>query len=362
MCVVEHGETEDKALIDEKVIRSLITRKGRAGETSRVQAAKALGVLNQSTLRPYLLQLMDDPSPVVVRQVIEAVGQSKDRQFVPWLLGKLSDRRYRVDARLALASFGTRILGTLADHLTDKTVDLRLRMNIPRVFAQIRHQQSVDILTAIIGQLEPAVKYRAVKALNKLRSQYRQLRFDEEKVNTTLIEETKSYYEILQILHVQHGLEDRPPTQLLKTALSERLDQNLEVIFRLLGLCYPPRDIYSAYYGIVSSRKEVRASGVEFLDNVLGKDLKSYLMPFLDPISSETTILKGQKLFGLSVKGRQEALASLILGRDPCLRACAIYNVTPMDPPDLVKLVEQARSDQDPLIRETAERVLHNTG
>ena len=143
---------------------------------------------------------------------------------------------------------------------------------------------------------------------------------------------------------------------------SERLDQNLEVIFRLLGLCYPPRDIYSAYYGIVSSRKEVRASGVEFLDNVLGKDLKSYLMPFLDPISSETTILKGQKLFGLSVKGRQEALASLILGRDPCLRACAIYNVTPMDPPDLVKLVEQARSDQDPLIRETAERVLHNTG
>ena len=330
-CLVEHGRPEDKVLIDEELIQSLISRKGEEGELSRAQTARALGSLNQPSFHPYLRQLMDDSSPLVVKQVIESSGQTKDRQFVPWLLSKLSDKQYRADARSALASFGPRILGTLADHLTDETVHLSIRMNIPRVIIQIPHQQSVDILTANIKHLDPLVKYPAVKALNKLRARYAELHFDERRVDAALIEETQSYYEILHILHLQREAQNSPRAELLSKALSEKLDQNLELIFRLLSLRYPPRDMYGAYHGIVSDKKEIRASAIEFLDNVLGKDLKTHLMPFLDPISPELVIEKGQQLFGLRVEKREEALACLILGRDPWLKACAIYNVTGID-------------------------------
>ena len=357
-CILEYGTSEHKALVDEELIESMISSKGQENELSRALGARALVILRRSRLHPQLLQLMEDSSPVVVRQIIESTAQTRDRQLVPWLLSKLADKRFRAPARSALASFGTRVLGTLTDHLTDKTVELSLRVNIPRVFVQIPRQQSVDMLTASIKELDSPVKYAAVKALNKLRARYRELRFDGGLIEDVLIEETKSYYEILQIFYFQQQEAESPRAKLLRRALAERLDHNLELIFRLLSLRYPPRDMYGAYYGIISDKKQVRASAVEFLDNVLGKGLKSYMIPFLDPISPEVMIQKGRELFGLHIESREEGISLLIQGTDDWLRACAIYNVGPNDPSELLKLVEESRSDPNPLIRETAESAL----
>ena len=359
-CIARYGDPEEKNLIDEAVIQSLIDRKGKEGEVSRALAAKVLGFLNRPALRTYLLKLADDPSPAVIRQVIESAGRAKDRQFVPWLLAHLSDKQHRADARSALAAYGNRILGTLVDYLTDETVDLSVRVNIPRVFSQIPNQSSVDLLSAHIERLDPQVRYPAVKTLNQLRTRYRQLRFDEKTIDAALIDETRSYYEILQILHVQRQARDAAAEELLKKALQERLDHNLELIFRLLGLRYPPKDMYSAYYGIVSSKKDTRASAIEFLDNVLGKNLKTYLLPFLDQVSTEAVVLKGQQLFGLRVESQEEALARLIRGRDSWLKACALYNIGGTDSQQLVKLAEEACNDPDPVVRETAQTILQS--
>jgi len=62
--------------------------------------------------------------------------------------------------------------------------------------------------------------------------------------------------------------ENRAVLRLLRQALQERMDQKLERVFRLLGLRYPPADIYSAYSGLRSQRSDLRASAIEFLDNL----------------------------------------------------------------------------------------------
>lgn len=118
--------------------------------------------------------------------------------------------------------------------------------------------------------------------------------------------------------------------------------------------------MYSAYYGIVSSKKDTRASAIEFLDNVLGKNLKTYLLPFLDQVSTEAVVLKGQQLFGLRVESQEEALARLIRGRDSWLKACALYNIGGTDSQQLVKLAEEACNDPDPVVRETAQTILQS--
>jgi len=78
-------------------------------------------------------------------------------------------------------------------------------------------------------------------------------------------------------------------SSLLTRALRERLDQRLERVFRLVALIYPPHDIYSVYYNC-KVKPALRASAVEFLDNLLTADLQSTVVPCLeDSFDPETT-------------------------------------------------------------------------
>ena len=116
--------------------------------------------------------------------------------------------------------------------------------NVVKVFAQIPSQEAVDILTSNLVRADPLVKYHLVKALNKLHTNYPRLRFPREKVDASLIEETRSYYAAVQILQAQRkAARSNASDQLLQTAIIEKQDENLELIFRLLGLRYPPKDM-----------------------------------------------------------------------------------------------------------------------
>ncbi len=353
-CVAAFGAPEEKALIDERTIRTLLGRE----EEVRAQVARALGALNRPDLHGHLLRLAEDPSPAVARQVIESVGQTRDRDLVPWLLTRLSDRRYRSDARRALVAFGPSILNPLSGLLADETADLSLRRSIPRVLSEIPAQQSVDLLVACLERAPLPLKYPLVKALNKLRARHPALRFDGGRVDALLVEETRSYCEILQVLHAHRGARDGAATRLLRKALAEKRDQNLERIFRLLGLRYPPQDIFNAYRGVVSGDGAARANALEFLDNVLDRDKKRYLFPFLEQVPMEVVLQKGQELFERRIETREQALDHLIRGPDAWLRACAIYNAPEADSLHLRGLVEEARRDPDPIVRETAEKAL----
>ena len=209
--------------------------------------------MNRPDLREYLLKLRDDSSAAVVRQVIHSAGQTRDSAFIEWLLDKLSQSEFRADARRALAAFGKEILGTLNELLENESLDLTIRANVIKVFTQIPSQEAVDILTSNLVPADPLMKYHLVKALNKLHASYPRIRFPRERVDASLIEETRSYYSAVQILQAQRKAARKGASdQLLQTAIIEKQDENLELIFRLLGLRYPPKDMLNAYGAIVS--------------------------------------------------------------------------------------------------------------
>ncbi len=60
------------------------------------------------------------------------------------------------------------------------------------------------------------------------------------------------------------------------------MQQELERIFRLLGLLYPHLDVHSAYVGLQSKSVSVHDNALEFLDNVLKPQLREMLVPLLD--------------------------------------------------------------------------------
>jgi hypothetical protein len=224
--------------------------------------------------------------------------------------------------------------------------------------AQMPDQATVETLVQCLRDIDPALKYDVVKALNKLHVGHAGLKFKRDAIESILIWETRSYYEILHLLHAQQGFENRDGFALLKRALAEKQQQNLERIFRLLGLVYPARDIYNAYYGIISRQKTLRANSVEFLDNMLHRDIKKYLFPILDDLAPEVVLRKAEELFGVHRRTREESLICLINGDDNWLRACAAYCTIGIESETVADAVAGISRDPDPIVRETVELVL----
>ncbi|UCE25032.1 MAG: HEAT repeat domain-containing protein [Candidatus Zixiibacteriota bacterium] len=356
--IAMHGAPDEKALIDDDTVESLINLPGEEGVVARRQVAGAMGYLGDARYNRYFKRFLNDSDSGVVNNAIWSVGQLKDRNFVPWLLNALADKRFRRQAREALAAYDVSILGTLFDYLTDGRVEPAIRRSIPRVMSQIPRQEAVDGLTSGLVRVDNYLKYYVVKALNRLRTGYPELKFDEASIDEALMEETRGYYEILQLIDI-HCADDTDASKLMVKSLREKLDQNLERIFRILGLSYPPGDIYNAYLGIVSSRQDQRASAIEFLDNLLKSNVKRYLLPILDESSVDKIIRKGQDLFGIRFADKDEALLALIDGRDHWLKVCAIYCCRDQKSDRINKAVEAALHDREPIVRETAALVLN---
>ena len=154
---------------------------------------------------------------------------------------------------------------------------------------------------------------------------------------------------------------DAAAHDLLRTAVAEKQDLNLKRAFRLLGLTYSAEDMYSAYLGHASGDRSTRASALEFLDNVLHREEKELLMPFLDMSSRRAAIAHGEHVFGTRISNRNEAIGFLLQGADSWLRACALYSLGGAAVADFGDAITRLRADSHPVVRETAELVVGAT-
>lgn len=104
----------------------------------------------------------------------------------------------------------------------------------------------------------------------------------------------------------------------MEKALAERMDQGVERTFRLLALIYPHADVYSAYFSL-SARPALRASAVEFLDNLIDQELRPLVVPLLEDRKTFEAIdvANDTETFW------EEALQPLLSGDDAWLKTIA---------------------------------------
>jgi len=220
-------------------------------------------------------------------------------------------------------------------------------------------QEAVNCLVNSLRVLDPFLSYRVIKALSKMRLHFPHLSFQDETIHAFILDELKNYYEFFTILHSDDINEEAPrPLRLLRQALQERMDQKLERIFRLLGLRYPPKDIYSAYNGIRSAQAHIRASAVEFLDNLLLPSLKQLLFPILEESTSDALVLYGDQHFGIQRKTRVAYLEQLIDGRDEWLQTISLYVAGNLGLLELQQSLRAAASNPNEVVRQTARQSL----
>jgi hypothetical protein len=126
------------------------------------------------------------------------------------------------------------------------------------------------------------------------------------------------------------------------------------MVFRLLGIGYPQKDIYFAYAALKGSRKDKRIAAIEFLDNLLKKDIKRLILPLLEEDTPERLFARAVRYFNLRAPGRREALKILLQQPDPWLKACSLHTVGLERIMELEPLCRELEQDRDARVSETA--------
>jgi hypothetical protein len=164
------------------------------------------------------------------------------------------------------------------------------------------------------------LRQRLITALNKLKQRNPAMELDTALIELLLAGEIAGHYRSYQILgHLQPS--DTGHAH-IKDALRQAMSQELERIFRLMGLISPEINLEDAYVSMQSENSLVRANALEYLEHVLRPDLREVLLPLIDRQVSDTDRAQlADRFVGASMGTADEAMATLLASDDPWLRS-----------------------------------------
>jgi AAA family ATP:ADP antiporter len=325
---------------------------GEEGQRSRLELARLLGEL-PDFFDPLLATLLRDPAPIVVREAIRSVGSLRKVSLAPALLELLPDSEFSSEAAQALAKFGDKVVGLLASHLGDSACPLDTRRAIPAILATIGTSAAATVVLDNLFERDTVLRFQLISALNKIHRLHPEIELDAQLLETILAAEIMGHYRSYQILEALRlpGDSHEPITH----ALRESIQQELERIFRLLGLLYPHLDLHSVYFGLQSDNATVYDNALEFLENVLKSPLRTILVPLLDgKVSPRERAAIADRLVRAKVENREQAVAELVASDDPWLKSCGAYAIGTFAIRSLEVELGQCLEHPDPLLRETA--------
>jgi len=330
--------------------------------------------ISQSGLVSYystIDRFLRDEDNEVVTQAIVAAGNTMSPDFINKISIFLNQEHFKEAAKTALTNYGPAIIDSFREIIAGKLWATELLVHIPSIAEKIGTQPSVELLFSLLDHSDIGLRMEALRSLNILKINHANLRFHHKEVIRRILDEARLYLETLRALYLQTTVkvaEDNQHKEVftkqadarmsLIVLLERRLDGNLERIFRLLGLKYPPNDILTIYQGIQSKKPDMRLNAVEFLDNLLESNLKRVLVPIvetalLDNIS-EVTI----KNLNLKVPSEFQCLSMLLAGKDLKLNLAALYLIAQLNDKKYIPLLKPYTENPNPKIRTFAMQAL----
>jgi AAA family ATP:ADP antiporter len=341
----------------QQILAAMVCEQGAECQRTRLEAARLLGLLPDS-FDPLLSTLLADADTAVAREAIRSVGKLRKRRLVPDLLDRLSHRELGGEAAKALGEVGDTIVGALRDHLGDSSVVIEARREIPAILVKVGTPAAARVLMDNLMESDTALRFRIISALNKLCSLHPEIEADIQTLETVLAAEILGHYRSYQILDKLGNTGDSQDP--VVRALTESIQQELERIFRLLGLLYPHLDLHAAYLGLQSKSVSVHDNALEFLDNVLKSQLRDMLVPLLDgKITVGERARIANRLVRATIENREDAVAALVSSDDPWLKSCGAYAIGTFGLKSLEGELNRCLNDSDPLLRETARAAKH---
>jgi hypothetical protein len=290
----------------------------------RRETARLLGRLGGGRYAQHLASYLTDPDPSVRRIAAKSAAKVYREDFVPLLLNMLSDRETRGEARDALAAYGDRVVDVLKVWLDDRERPLEVRLRLPQVIRMIGTQRAGEVLLFSNIDDDAFLRYRIAVAVSGIRLHGYGVHFDRKWTLEATDRRLDSYRYYARIY-------DRlarylPPRSLVLNVLRDRLEQNIEVAFRALGLVYPHRTIMNIYHRLKNSkgRGEIWSDAIELLDNLIDRESRARIFPILEGHGALVAISPAMP-WDATLDEIRETMAELSESRDLLLRAATIH-------------------------------------
>ncbi len=317
--ILTHGyEPGNPAL---PVLEELLSRGVDATPAERRELARLLGRLGDGPYADRIADYLTDPEPSVRRLAAQSAARVYREAFVPLLLELLTGRDTRGEARQALAGYGDRIVDELERWLNDRDKPLSVRLRIPRLLRMIATPRAGQVLLFSNIQDDAHLRYRIALALSGIRLQHPEIEFDRRWTLEAIERRLESYRYYAPLYDLLARV--LPPGFLVIRVLRDRLEQNLEVVFRLLGLIYPYRTIMSIYLRLRGRIAEGAADALELLENLVDREVRERLFPLME--GHVRLLASSPALPWEGAPGEVEAaLRTLSESKDLLLRAAAV--------------------------------------
>lgn len=316
---------EIKILDDEKEIAFRI-----------VTFLKAIGYGRLEDYYGYIHQYLQSNQPDLVKQAIKSAGLTNKEVYLNLLIVFLEKKIYRGVAQRALMRYANKAFPVFIEVIKNPEINIKVIRSLPRIIRKSESKEALDILQLLTNHKDDVVRRESLWSLNRMRMKQPELYFNQQEVLDSIMKETHIFEETLSIIWIQKknifkekkmGITNTMERYTLRNhlikLLEKQLDNNLERIFLLLGLKYSPDDTLSIYRGIRCSKHDLRANALEFLDNLLGINLKKIIIPIIETAMLEEVSAEAIRQLNLSLPSELETLEKMMTGTNKNIQMAA---------------------------------------
>lgn len=260
----------------------------RADDVTRRELGLACGALGSEPLADAILgRLLDDRDAVVSDFAIRSVGRAGSAELRSRLVSMLAHPGSRGRVKDGLAHADPEVVELCRARLADPAADPAVRAGIAQVLSNVPEQACVDALLRVAAEAGAPWEARraAVKALSKLRAREDMgLVFERTaaiRAAEGMVEDAERYLTLAAALEGE-GAPDDAAAVLLRPAAWDAWTDRREVVFRLLGLVFPPDEVYRSHGTLGGADDRRKANALEWLERTLGHALFRRVLPVLD--------------------------------------------------------------------------------
>jgi AAA family ATP:ADP antiporter len=301
---------------------------------------------------------------------ITSASKTLELQFIDSIIKLLAFKDTRQAAVDGLFHYGEPIIDLIYKKVKGELIDMEEARHSISVIEEFASQKAVNILIKLTDNQEHSLKIEAIESLRRLRWKYPNLSINDRLVVDKILDECHLYQNTLSIIHSQIVIQYKKKTQRLESTeehearnsliqlLEQRLDRQIQRIFRFLGIRYLPNDVDPILNTILHGKEEQRIHAIEFLDNILDNQLKKELIPVAESILVDNISEEKIKKLNLKVLSETECFNELLKRKDQKLKLAVLYLIEKTYDPKFNPLLELTLKDSNQKINTKAAEIL----
>ena len=340
-------------------------------KTHKINAIlEAIGNGRLEKFYPVIKTYLNSENLDILKTAIISASKTFEHQFIDAIVDHLSAKDTRQYSMEALHSYGLPIMDILSRKIKNESISHKNAIYAVRIIERFESQKSINTLMKLTKDSEHVVKVEVIEALKRLRWKHPNLIVKDSIIVEKILDECNLYQNTLAVIHSQIVIqykkkaqqsepnEENDARKKLIDLLESRLDRQLERIFRFLGIKYPPNDVDPIWNTILTGKEEQRIHAIEFLDNILDKQLKKELVPVTESILETVSEEKIKKL-NLRVLSELECYNELLIRKDIKLKLAVLDLIAKSGDKNFNALLEKIRyTDTNEQIRKKVDHVL----